>query len=96
MKEKHFAYKISPKSSGVVCTQHEFEEDRMLDLLQEIKAKNYHGIYWIFKQVEGQPQEELSIIDCTHNRIYYHFSGEVESIDEIIKKLSSRKSKGVG
>jgi hypothetical protein len=94
MKEKHFAYKISRDSSGIVCTQCEFEEDKMLDLLREIQELHYKGIYWIFKQIDGQPQEALSIIDCGHNRIYYHYSGDVESIEDTIEKLSNNKSKG--
>ena len=94
MKETHFAYKISRDSSGIVCTQYEFEEDKMVDLLNEILQRNFKGIYWIFKQLEGKPQEALSIIDCSQNRIYYHYSGEVEDLNETIKKLSNiKKSK---
>ncbi|KTC65479.1 Uncharacterised protein (plasmid) [Legionella adelaidensis] len=90
MKEKHFAYKIMRDSSGLVCTHHEFEEDKMVDLLKEIQATHSNGIYWIFKQFEGKPQEALAIIDCNHNRIYYHFSGDVENISETIEKLSKK------
>jgi hypothetical protein len=93
MKELHFAYKINRDASGIVCTQFEFEEAKMLDLLIEIQEQQYRGIYWIFKQLQGKPQEALSIIDCGHNRIYYHYSGEVEDIRETIKKLSSKKGK---
>lgn len=88
MKETHFAYKITRAESGIVCTESEFEEDKMLDLLKEIRAVHAKGIYWIFKQLSGKPQEALCIIDCDHNRIYYHYSGEVEDIDETIKRLS--------
>lgn len=94
MKEKHYAYKISRDASGIVCTQYEFEEDKMVDLLKDILEKNNNGIYWIFKALDGKPQEALCIIDCSRNRIYYHYSGEVEDIQETIKKLSvSKKSK---
>ncbi len=88
MKEKHIAYKITRENSGLVCTHSEFEEDKMVDLLKEIKQLHSKGIYWIFKQLEGKPQEALCIIDCSHNRIYYHYSGDVENIDDAIKKLS--------
>lgn len=88
MKEKHFAYKISRDSTGLVCNQSEFEEDKMLDVLKDIHNTDTKGIYWIFKQLNGKPQEALCIIDCEHNRIYYHYSGEVESLEDTIKKLS--------
>ena len=91
MKEKHFAYKITREASGLVSTQSEFEEDRMLDLLIEICESHSHGIYWIFKQLNGKPQEALCIIDCEHNRIYYHYSGDVEDIEHSIQKLSQKK-----
>lgn len=92
MKEKHFAYKITRDSSGLVSTQSEFEEDRMLDLLKEIRDSHATGIYWIFKQLNSKPQEALCMIDCEHNRIYYHYSGEVEDIEHTIQKLSHKKS----
>lgn len=88
MKEKHFAYRIHRETTGLVCTHYEFEEDKMLDLLKEIQNAKAKGIYWIFKQLEGKPQEALSIIDCEHNRIYYHYSGEVEDLQDTITKLS--------
>ena len=87
MKEKHFAYKIAIDSSGMVCTQSEFEKDSMLDLLKQINDTHPKGIYWIYKQLDGKPQEALCIIDCEHNRIYYHYSGEVEDITHTLKKL---------
>ena len=90
MKEKHFAYKIARNSSGLVCTQSEFEEDKMLDLLKEIRDTHARGIYWIFKQLNGKPQEALGIIDCEHNRIYYHYSGEVEDIEHTMQKLGHK------
>ncbi|MDI9817976.1 MULTISPECIES: hypothetical protein [unclassified Legionella] len=88
MKEMHYAYKVTSQSSGLICTQAEFEEDKMLDLLKDIVNTGSEGIYWIFKQLENNPREPLCIIDCYHNRIYYHYSGEVEDIDLMIKKLS--------
>ncbi len=88
MTEKHFAYKITRDNSGLVCTQSEFEEDKMLDVLKDIQGTHNKGIYWIFKQLNGKPQEALCIIDCEHNRIYYHYSGEVEDIQDTINKLS--------
>lgn len=88
MTEKHFAYRISRDSSGLVCNQSEFEEDKMLEVLKDIQRTHSKGIYWIFKQLNGKPQEALCIIDCEHNRIYYHYSGEVEDIEHTIKKLS--------
>jgi len=88
MKEKYFAYKITRESSDLVCTHSEFEEDKMLDLLKEIKQLHATGIYWIFKQLDGRAQEALCIIDCSNNRIYYHYSGDVEDIDVTIKRLS--------
>ena len=90
MKEKHYAYKIARNTSGLVCTQSEFEEDSMVDLLKEIRDVHFSGIYWIFKQLNGKPQEALCIIDCEHNRIYYHYSGEVEEIEKTIQKLSHK------
>lgn len=91
MKEKHFAYKITKDASGLVCKQSEFEEDKMLDLLKEIKGTQAQGIYWIFKQMNGKPQEALCIIDCEHDRIYFHYSGDVENIEYTIEKLSQKK-----
>jgi hypothetical protein len=88
MTEKHFAYKITRDGSGLVCTQSEFEEDKMIDVLKDIQGAHSKGIYWIFKQLNGKPQEALCIIDCEHNRIYYHYSGEVEDIQDTINKLS--------
>ena len=90
MKEKHFAYKIMRESSELICTHSEFEEDKMIDLLKEIQQLHSKGIYWIFKQLEGKPQEALCIIDCSHDRIYYHYSGEVEDIADTIRKLSKK------
>ena len=68
----------------------EFEEDKMLDLLKEIRDTHARGIYWIFKQLNGKPQEALGIIDCEHNRIYYHYSGEVEDIEHTMQKLGHK------
>lgn len=90
MKEKHIAYKICREPSGLVCTHSEFEEDKMLDVLKDIQASDDTGIYWIFKQYEGKPQEALSIIDCERQRIYYHYSGEVEDLQTIINKLGKK------
>lgn len=88
MKEKHFAYKITPGLSNLICTHSEIEEDKMLDLLKEIQKEHSDALFWIFKQFNGKPKEQLCIIDCAANRIYYHYSGEVESIADAIKKLS--------
>jgi len=88
MKEKYFAYKISINSSGLVCTQQEFEEDKMLDLLKELVIVQDSRIYWIFRQFNNEPQEAFCIIDCEHKRVYYHHSGEVEDVESIIHKLS--------
>lgn len=88
MKEKHYAYKVTLASSGLVCTHSEIEEDKMLDLLKEIQNDHSEGIFWIFKQFGDQPKEQLCIIDCPHKRIYYHYSGEVEELQEAIEKLS--------
>ncbi len=88
MKENHIAYRISNETAGLVCTHSEFEEDKMLELLLDIKQTNYKGIYWIFKQLKDQPQEPLCIIDGRYNRIYYHHSGEVDDLNAMIKKLS--------
>ena len=88
MKEKHYAYKVTLASSGLVCTHSEIEEDKMLDLLKEIQNDHSEGIFWIFKQFGDQPKEQLCIIDCPHKRIYYHYSGEVEELKEAIEKLS--------
>ncbi|KTD64847.1 hypothetical protein [Legionella spiritensis] len=89
MKENHFGYKITAdNTSSLVCTYAEIEEDKMLDLLKDIKRENKDGIYWIFKQIDDQPKEQLCIIDCKHQRIYYHYSGEVDDIDDAIRKLT--------
>ncbi|MBA2648956.1 MAG: hypothetical protein H0U75_05010 [Legionella sp.] len=88
MKEKHFAFKITAGHSNLICTHSEIEEDKMLDLLKEIQDKHKDGLFWIFKQFENGPKEQLCIIDCAANRIYFHYSGEVESIQDAIEKLS--------
>jgi hypothetical protein len=87
MPEQHYAYKVMSETSGLVCTKAEFEEARMLDLLIDIQKNHSEGIYWILKQRNSQKQEPLCIIDCYHNRIYYHYSGEVEDITSMIEKL---------
>lgn len=88
MKEKHYAYKVTSQTSGLVCTQAEFEEEKMLDLLKEIQQNHSEGLYWILKQRDSEAMEPLCIIDCYHSRIYYHYSGEVEDITSTIQKLS--------
>ncbi|MGQ3888379.1 hypothetical protein ACQUW5_05025 [Legionella sp. CNM-1927-20] len=88
MKEKHFAYKISSNVAGLVCTYAEIEQDKMLDLLHLVQQDTEVGLYWVFKQLDNQPKEPLCIIDCTHKRVYYHYSGEVEDLNDTIKKLS--------
>lgn len=89
MKEKHFAYKITLACAGLVCTHSEIEEDKMIDLLKDIQQTPSDGIFWIFKEMDNHPKEPLCIID--KKRIYYHYSGEVENIDEAIKKLTRTK-----
>ena len=88
MKEKHFAYKITLPSSSLVCTHAEIEEDKMVDLLKEIQNEHFEGIFWIFKQFGDQPREPLCIIDCAKNRVYYHYSGEVDDLANAIKNLT--------
>jgi hypothetical protein len=88
MKENHIAYKIVHEQTGLVCSHSAFEEDKMLDLLIDIQNSHSKGIYWIFKELKGKPQEALCIIDCNAGRIYYHHSGEVINISDMIKKLS--------
>lgn len=87
MTERHFAYRITHSNLDLVCTHFEIEENKMIDLLKEIKTKHHEGIFWIFKQFGDQPKEPLCIIDCPKNRIYYHYSGEVEELEDMIKKL---------
>lgn len=60
----------------------------MLDLLLDIQREERDGIYWIFKQLDDQPKEQLCVIGCKHQRIYYHYSGEVDKISDVIKKLT--------
>jgi hypothetical protein len=91
MNEKHFAYRISRDPSGLVCTQSEFDEDKMLDVLNEINKSHAKGIFWIFKQLNGKPQKALCIIDCEQNRIYYHYSGVVDDLEQTIKNLSHKR-----
>lgn len=88
MKEHHFVYKIVGGNSDLVCSHSEFQEDDMLTLLTEVKQSYKEGLLWIFKQFDNKKREPLSIIDCAHQRIYYHYSGDVEPIDHAIKKLS--------
>lgn len=88
MKEKHYAYKVTCSASGLVCNQAQFEADKMLSLLKEIQEHQPEGLYWILKERDGQGREPLCIIDCYHQRIYYHYSGEVENISATISKLS--------
>lgn len=89
MKENHIAYKITRENNGLVCKDLVFEEDKMRDLLVDIQASQCKGIYWVFKQLEGKPQEALCIIDCTYQRIYYHYSGEVVGVSTMIERLGS-------
>lgn len=88
MKEKHFAYKITHNIAGLICSYSEIEEDKMLDLLLDIQKNHSEGIFWIYKQLDNKPKEQLCIIDCAHDRVYYHYSGEVEQLQDAIKKLS--------
>lgn len=88
MKEKHYAYKITYNPSGLNCPHSVLEQDKMLDLLTEIKNQHTDGIFWIFKQFGDQPQEALCIIDRPNNRIYFHYSGEVEDLQDTIVHLT--------
>lgn len=88
MKEHHFVYKIVGGNGDLVCSHSEFEEDDMLTLLSEVKRSYKEGLLWVFKQFDNQKREPLSIIDCAHQRIYYHHSGDVETVEEAITKLS--------
>lgn len=87
MKEKHFAYKISRGNFGFLYPHFELQKEKMVDLLKEIRAQHYDGLFWVFKQFDTEPQEQLCIIDCPFNRIYYHHSGSVEDLDETIARL---------
>ena len=88
MSEKHYAYKITHGTSGLNCPHSALENDKMLDLLKEIENQHSDGIFWIFKQFGEQPLEKLCIIDCQRQRIYYHFSGEVDDLKNAIAHLS--------
>lgn len=88
MKEIHFAYKITLASSGLVCTHSEIEADKMVNLLKEIQEEHSEGMFWIFKQFGDKPKEQLCIIDCANKRIYYSYSGEVDSLEDAINKLN--------
>lgn len=88
MKENHFAYKVTRGSCGFLYPHFELQKEKMVDLLSEIEKQHYDGLFWVFKQFNNNPQEQLCIIDCTNNRIYYHFSGEVENLQDTIKRLT--------
>lgn len=88
MREKHFAYKITRGSCGFLYPHFELQKEKMVDLLKEIEHQHYDGLFWIFKQFDNQPQEQLCIVDCIKNRIYYHYSGNVEDLDETISRLT--------
>lgn len=88
MSEKHIAYRINLTSADLACIHSEFEENKMLDLLKEIKEEHSEGIFWIFKQFDNHPKEPLCIIDCHAGRIYYHYSGEVDDLQKAIENLT--------
>ena len=88
IKEIHYAYRITNSTSGLVCTYSEFEEDKMIDLLLDIKKSAIKDIFWVFKKRDSSPEEPICIIDGPYNRIYFHYSGEVEQLDDVIKKLT--------
>lgn len=90
MKEKHFAYKITHSASTLIFAHSEIEEEKMVDLLQLIQKDTSEGIYWIFKQVDNQPKQQLCIVDSSANKIYYHYSGDVEELDKTIEKLNQK------
>ncbi|MGC1182368.1 hypothetical protein [Legionella sp.] len=87
MIENHFAYKITHGNHGFLYPHFELQKEKMVDLLKEIERQHYDGLFWVFKQFDNQPPEQLCIIDCSHNRIYYHYSGDVEDLKETICKL---------
>ena len=88
MKETHFAYKITHAASRIIFTGAEIEEDHMANLLLRIKADTSEAIYWVFKQVDNEPKQQMCIVDRLANRIYYHHSGVVDNLDETIHKLT--------
>ena len=88
MRENHFAYKITRGSCGFLYPHFELQKEKMVDLLKEIERQHYDGLFWVFKQFDNQPQEQLCIIDCPNNRIYYHYSGDVEDLKTNISKLA--------
>lgn len=88
MREQHYAYKIIPGDHQVVCSPAPIIELKMLDLLNKIHMDRMGGIYWVFKKLDGSAAEPLCIVDCDNNRIYYHFSGLVDDLDETITKLN--------
>ena len=88
MKEKHYAYKITPYTSGLNCPHSVLQNDKMIGLLKEIESQHSDGIFWIFKQSNEQPQEALCIVDCEKKRIYFHYSGEVENLNDTIANLN--------
>lgn len=87
MKERHYGYKITRGTWGFVYPHFELQKEKMVDLLKEIESQHYDGIFWIFKQFDNKPQEQLCIIDCPNNRIYYHYSGDVEDLNIAIARL---------
>jgi hypothetical protein len=87
MKEQHFAYKIARGTEGFLYPYFELQQEKMLDLLKEIDQHS-EGLFWVFKQIDDKPQEELCIVDCANNRIYYHYSGNVENLDTTISRLT--------
>lgn len=90
MKEHFYAYEISYNICQMVCTTSEFTEDKMLDILEDIVESHADSLFWILKKSKEQSKTPFSIIDCPNNRIYYHYSGEVEALDETIQKLTQK------
>ena len=88
MKEQHFAYKITRGSAGFLYPYFELQKEKMLDLLKEIENQPREGLFWVFKQFDNNPKEQLCIIDCQNHRVYYHHSGEVDDLKDAISRLT--------
>lgn len=90
MKETHFAYKITHSISHLNCSSQPIEEEKMVNLLELIEKDHSECIYWIFKQINDQPKQKLCLVDSSINKIFYHYSGEVEELGATIEKLKHK------
>jgi hypothetical protein len=88
MTEIHYAYKVEISSDGIESKSSGFQSNKMLHLLTQIQKEPKQGLYWVLKQFENHPKEHLCLVDSGADRIYYHYSGEVESLSEAIARLS--------